>query len=73
MARKVFHVVPNGSMWSVKYNGAIQSSHYTKAAAIESGRRLAIANQPSQLVVHKSDGTIETEYTYGDDPYPPRG
>lgn len=73
MSRKIFRIVPNGSMWSIKYNGDVQSSHQLKSLAIESGRRLAIANQPSQLVIHKSDGTIETEYTYGNDPYPPKG
>jgi hypothetical protein len=73
MARKVFHVVPNGSMWSVKYNGVVQNSHYTKAAAIEYGRKLALANQPGQLIIHLANGQIETEYTYGDDPYPPKG
>jgi hypothetical protein len=26
-----------------------------------------------QVKIHKKDGTIESERTYGDDPYPPRG
>lgn len=73
MARKVYHVVPAGSDWQVKHQGAVISTHRTKEAAVDAGRRVAIASQPSQLVIHKSDGTIETEYTYGDDPYPPRG
>jgi hypothetical protein len=73
MARKVYHVVPNGTNWQVKHNGQVFSNHILKSAAIESGRQVAIANQPSQLVIHKADGTIETEYTYGNDPYPPVG
>lgn len=73
MARKVFRVVPNGTNWQVKYNGDVLSNHSLKANAIEAGRKVAIANQPSQLVIHKADGTIETEYTYGNDPYPPKG
>jgi hypothetical protein len=44
-----------------------------KQDAIDSGRRVAIANQPSQLVVHRADGTIEVEWTYDNDPYPPKG
>lgn len=73
MARKVYHVVPNGTNWQVKHNGSVLSSHYLKSAAIDEGRRIAKANQPSQLVVHLANGQIETEYTYGDDPYPPKG
>ena len=73
MSRKVFHVVPNGTNWQVKYNGEVKSSHVTKLAAIESGRKWAFANQPSQLVIHLANGQIETEYTYGNDPYPPKG
>lgn len=73
MSRKVFHVVPNGTNWQVKHNGGVLTSHYTKEAAVEKGRAYAKANEPSQLVVHKADGTIEYEYTYGDDPHPPRG
>jgi hypothetical protein len=73
VARKVYRVVPASDMWQVKHNGGILSSHYTKQAAIDSGRLVAKANEPSQLVVHKSDGTIETEWTYGNDPYPPQG
>ncbi|MBL8121997.1 DUF2188 domain-containing protein [Candidatus Saccharibacteria bacterium] len=73
MARKVYHVVPNGTNWQVKHNGQVLSNHILKSAAIEAGRQVAIANQPSQLVIHKADGTIETEYTYGNDPYPPVG
>lgn len=73
MSRKVYHVVPNGSNWQVKSNGMVLSNHYNKEAAIVSGRSLAMANQPSQLVIHLANGQIETEYTYGQDPYPPKG
>ncbi len=73
MARAVYRVVPNGTQWQVKKDGVVLSTHNTKAAAIEAGRTFAKSNQPSQLVVHRADGTIETEYTYGDDPYPPAG
>jgi hypothetical protein len=72
-ARKVFRVVPNGDYWQVKYNGEALSTHYTKEMAISKGRDRALANKPSQLVVHRRDGTIETEWTYGNDPYPPAG
>jgi hypothetical protein len=74
MPRKVFHVVPQGSSWEVLLVGSdSRSQHDTKEAAVEEGRRTARADQPSQLVIHHSDGTIEDESTYQDDPYPPPG
>jgi len=73
MARKIYHVVPNGTNWQVKHNGQVLSNHYLKTEAVSAGQRAAKANQPSQLVVHKADGTIEYEYTYGGDPFPPAG
>ncbi len=73
MARKVFRVVPNGSQWSVTHEGRTLSNHLTKQVAVSSGQTVSKANQPSQLVVHKADGTFDYEYTYGDDPFPPRG
>lgn len=77
MARNVYDVTyrTNDDKWQVKLRGnsSASSIHSTKAGAVEAGQKLAKANQPSQLVVHKMDGTFDYEYTYGDDPYPPRG
>lgn len=73
MARNRYWVVPAGSSWQVKYLQGALSTHVLKSQAIEAGRKVAKANQPSQLTILKQDGQIETEYTYGGDPYPPRG
>lgn len=73
MARNRYWVVPAGTNWQVKFKQQVLSSHLTKSNAIEAGRKEAKANQPSQLTILKQDGTIETEYTYGNDPYPPSG
>lgn len=73
MARKVYRVVPSGTNWQVKHDGKVLSNHTYKDNAVSSGQAIAKVNQPSQLVVHRADGTIEFEYTYGNDPYPPIG
>lgn len=73
MARDVYHVVPDGKDWNVTHAGQTLSKHADKDDAIESARSVAKANQPSQVVVHKQDGTFQTEYTYGHDPFPPPG
>lgn len=73
MARKIYRVVPSGPNWRLTHNEAVLSAHSTKPPAVSAGQGTAKANQPSQLVVHMADGTFEYEYTYGDDPFPPRG
>ncbi|SCG41488.1 DUF2188 domain-containing protein [Micromonospora coxensis] len=73
MKRNEYHVVPNGGGWKVEQGDRTLGSYDTKHSAVEQGRRIAHANEPSQLVVHTADGKIETEYTYRDDPFPPAG
>ena len=74
--RYVLSVVPqNPPGWAVKEKGA-GSALFTSANkqnSVDWAVNRAKANQPSQVVIHKADGTIETEYTYGNDPHPPRG
>lgn len=74
--RYVLHVVPhNPPGWAVKEQGAQQAlqTFTTKQPAIDWAVARAKASQPSQVVIHRADGTIENEWTYGNDPYPPRG
>lgn len=73
MARKRYDVIPSRSNWAVTTSGSTLSTHVTKGDAITAAVTVARANQPSQLLIHRADGTIEDERTYGDDPYPPRG
>lgn len=73
MARKRYEVVTSATGWKVTHQGLTVSNHSTKDDAVAAGSRVARANQPSQLVIHLANGVIEKEYTYGDDPFPPRG
>ena len=74
--RKTYHVTPrtNGG-WDVKEENAsrVSSRHDTKAEAIARAKELAKKQTHGQVIIHKQDGTIQTEHTYGDDPHPPRG
>jgi len=69
-SRKVWHVVPQGKMWAVKKKkaGRASSLHKKKSVAVSKATRLAKRNKPSQVKIHKMDGTFQTEYTYGNDP-----
>ena len=69
--RKVVHVVPaSGGNWAVKRERTNRASsiHDRKDEAIERGRELAKGAPLGQLKIHKKDGTIQTEHTYGKDP-----
>jgi hypothetical protein len=67
--RKVYHVSPNEEGWQVKGQGAERavSVHSTKKEALTAARELAHDQVPSQVVVHKSDGTIQRSWSYGPD------
>lgn len=73
MARKIYYVSPDSGRWKITHNGTNLSYHTTKEAAEKAGVEVAKANQPSQLVIQRADGTFEQEFTYGNDPFPPRG
>jgi cell division protein FtsN len=70
--RVVYHVVPDKdeNVWKVEKEDSDRASSIcqTKDEAIEEARRLAQNNPLSQVKVHRRDGTIQTEWTYGQDP-----
>lgn len=61
-----FHLLPNDDNWVVRSEGNDEdlSWHDTKESAVEAGRGIARAHEPSRLVVHRADGTIQTSYSY---------
>ncbi|HWC73143.1 MAG TPA: DUF2188 domain-containing protein [Gemmatimonadales bacterium] len=76
ITRTVFHVATRDGKWVVTREGYPSGefdSFETKPEAVERARREAQQQQPSQVKIHRTDGSIETEFTYGGDPYPPRG
>jgi hypothetical protein len=64
--RTVYHVKPNGDGWAVKGAGAKRaaSTHSTKKEALEAARELAHGKVPSQLVVHRADGSVQEKLSY---------
>ena len=76
MNRNVYHVVRRNDVWHVRRTRARRASgcHRRKAAAIMQAKSLA--NRPGslgQVVVHRRDGKVQTEWTYGNDPRRTRG
>ena len=73
--RVTYTVGPDGDRSSLKKRGGSRASGTfdKKEDAVRRGRELAKAQERGQLVIKKQNGRIQTEYTYGDDPFPPRG
>jgi hypothetical protein len=73
--RKQYHVVPRRGGWAVKGARARRAvtCHGTKSLAVRAARSLARGQKPSQVVIHGKNGAIQREWTYGNDPFPPRG
>ncbi len=67
--RKVFHVAPHEEGWKVLIEGEKEpaSLHDTKDAALTAARETAKKAEPSQVIVHKMDGSIQTQFSYGDE------
>ena len=69
--RVVYHVVPDasGDKWVVSQeNAAHRTEHETKDEAVKEAKRLAQEAELGQVKVHKKDGNMEYESTYGEDP-----
>jgi Uncharacterized protein conserved in bacteria (DUF2188) len=66
--RTTFRVAPQpegGWMVEAGRAGQVSSVHRIKDEAVKSARKLAKANEPSQVLVYKKDGTVQAEHTYG--------
>ena len=73
--RKRIHVVPHSNGWALKTEGNTRASstHRTKAEAVQRAREAGRSSENSQVLIHGQNGQIQTEHTYGNDPYPPEG
>jgi hypothetical protein len=70
--RVVYHVVPNAdqSRWviTIENDERFREEYETKDEAVSAAKARARNEEPSQVKVHKRDGNMEYESTYGDDP-----
>ena len=70
-SREVYHVVPDSSAerWVVSQeNNDFKREFDRKEDAVEFARGKAKSAQLGQIKVHKQDGNMEFESTYGEDP-----
>ena len=66
----VYHVMMHEGKWVVKREAAPSGefdAFETKDEAIERARIKANRSLPSQVIVHRVDGSFEQEFAYGND------
>jgi poly(hydroxyalkanoate) granule-associated protein len=65
----VYHLLPKEDQWAVRREGEDRNLRVldTKREALDVAREIAQAHEPSRLVVHRADGTIQDSFNYGDD------
>lgn len=77
MAREQYFVVLHQGQWKITYNGKHYGPYPTQQAAIaeavKTAKKAAAKGNNSQVLVQGKDNKFRTEWTYGDDPYPPTG
>ena len=76
MTKRVVYVVEprDGGDWAAQRRGTERAAVVTenKSDAIDEARRLAQQHPLGQVVIKGENGRIQREYTYGEDPPPPR-
>ena len=67
LKRHTFRVESQDGKWTVRFNGYEVGSRrlFLKQSAIEDARALALANQPSEVLVEENDGECRTIGLYG--------
>lgn len=74
MARSVFHVVHKKAdgRWRLEEHAKAFASFGSKSEVEEAGKKrgqdMHARGKDAQLVIHREEGSIDTEHTYGYDP-----
>lgn len=76
MSRTIYYVLSASNRWKIRHNE--KDYHYdTQREAIQAAVNAAHSSGnkgwDAQVLVQRENGQWRTEWTYGHDPYPPRG
>jgi len=74
MARNQYVVVLHQGQWKISHQGKHHGPYATQRAAIRAAVDAAHKSKgDSQVLVQGENNQFRTEWTYGNDPYPPPG
>lgn len=77
MARLQYFVVNHQNQWKISFNGKHYGPYKTQGAAImeavDTAHKAGQKGYDAQVLVQGANNQFRAEWTYGNDPYPPRG
>lgn len=77
MARLQYVVVHHQNEWKISFEGKHYGPYTSQREAIKSAvnaaHKAGMQGSNSQVLVQGENNQFRTEWTYGNDPYPPRG
>jgi hypothetical protein len=77
MARAQYFVVLHHGEWKISFEGKHYGPYRTQAdavrAAVDTAHKAGNDGHDAQVLVQGQNNQFRTEWTYGHDPYPPRG
>ena len=76
-SRVQYFVVLHEGQWKISLNGKHYGPYESQAVAIrvavDTAHKTGTQGQDAQVLVQGQNNQFRTEWTYGHDPYPPRG
>ncbi len=77
MARAQYFVVLHEGQWKIKHEGKHYGPYSTQRdairVAVDTAQKAGKSGHDAQVLVQGQNNQFRTEWTYGHDPYPPRG
>jgi hypothetical protein len=77
MARAQYVVVLHENQWKIKFDGKHYGPYGTQRdairAAVDAAHTSGKGGHDAQVLVQGQNNQFRTEWTYGNDPYPPPG
>lgn len=74
--RKVIYVLSQGQQWKIQCEHCGQTVFNRQSDAIASAKNHVaglVEGTLSQIIIQDDNGKFRAEWTYGEDPFPPRG
>jgi Uncharacterized protein conserved in bacteria (DUF2188) len=77
MARTQYVVVIHNGEWKISFDGKHYGPYATQKsairAAVDAAHKAGNQGHDSQVLIQGENNKFRTEWTYGNDPYPPPG
>jgi hypothetical protein len=77
MPRLQYFVVNHENKWKISFEGKHYGPYATQKdaikVAIDTAHKAGANGHDAQVLVQGMDSKFRTEWTYGNDPYPPKG